>query len=154
MDPLESLKGELISRLGPLTLTTLGPNDSVLDAVTRMQQSRLGCVLVCENDKVTGIITERDVLRRLGTSQPLEVPLSHCMSRTVWFLRSDETVGRALEIMNEKQCRHLAVVGPDGRPEGVLTVGQIVHALVEHFPSAVYNLPPDAKQVSTAREGA
>jgi CBS domain-containing protein len=154
MDPLESLKGELISRLGPLTLSTLAPNDTVLDAVQLMQQSRLGCVLICDDGKVVGILTERDVLRRLGTSQPLDVPLTYAMSRTVWFLRSTETLGRALEIMDEKQCRHLAVIGPDDSPVGVLTVGQIVHALVEHFPSAVYNLPPDAKQVSTAREGA
>ena len=154
MDPLDSLKGELISRLGPFTLNTLEPSETVLDAIHLMQKSRVGCVLVCNQGKIVGLLTERDILRRVGTSQPLNVPLPSAMSKNVWSLRSDETVGRALEIMNVKQCRHLAVVAPDGSAVGVLTVGQIVHALVEHFPSAVYNLPPDAQQVSTAREGA
>lgn len=154
MDPLESLKGERISRLGPLTLSAIDSKQTVLDAVRAMQASRVGCAIVCEGGKVAGIITERDILRRLGSSQPLDVPIKEAMSKTVWALGPLDTVGRAMEIMRERQCRHLAVVEADGTPRGVLSVRQVIHALVEHFPAAVYNLPPEPNQVPTAPEGA
>jgi CBS domain-containing protein len=50
--------------------------------------------------------------------------------------------------------RHLPVVDEEGRPVGVLSVKQIMHYLVEHFPSTVYNLPPDPRVVPQEREGA
>jgi hypothetical protein len=46
------------------------------------------------------------------------------------------------------------VVDEDGRPVGVLSVRRIMHYLAEHFPTTVYNLPPDPSAIPQAREGA
>lgn len=154
MDPLTSLKSELISRLGPLTLNILAPTDSVLDAVRVMQDTRFGCVVVCSGKQPVGIFTERDVLRRMGTSQPLDTPLGAVMSASIWPLTAKDTIGQALELMKEKQCRHIVILEPTGVPAGVLSARKIIRAFVEHFPSSVYNLPPVANQVHRDREGA
>jgi hypothetical protein len=56
--------------------------------------------------------------------------------------------------MDEGGYRHLPVVDEGGRPVGVLSVKRIVHYLVEHFPTTVYNLPPNPGAVPQEREGA
>ncbi|MFO0948901.1 MAG: CBS domain-containing protein [Planctomycetota bacterium] len=154
MDPLTSLKSEPISRLGPLTLNILAPTNSVLDAVRLMQDTRFGCVVVCSGETPVGVLTERDILRRMGTSQPLETPLGEVMSTSIWPLTAKDTVGKALELMKEKQCRHIVIVESSGTPVGILSARKIIRAFVEHFPSSVYNLPPVANQVHRDREGA
>jgi CBS domain-containing protein len=55
--------------------------------------------------------------------------------------------------MEEGGYRHLPVVDQAGRPLGVLSVKRIVHYLVEHFPSTIYNLPPDPNAFPRRAEG-
>lgn len=155
MDEVKRLSQEPIRSLGELPLVSVDPSESVLEAVRRMQEDRSGCVLVCEDHgRPVGILTERDVLRRLGTAQPLDVEISQAMSRSLWPVQWDDSIGKALRIMKDRQCRHLPVVAADGTAVGILSVKRIVHALVEHFPSSVYNLPPSANQVAQAPDGA
>jgi len=56
--------------------------------------------------------------------------------------------------MEEGGYRHLPVVDETGRTLGVLSVKRIVHYLVEHFPSTIYNLPPDPSVFPHDAEGA
>ena len=56
--------------------------------------------------------------------------------------------------MEQGGYRHLPVVDEANRPVGILSVRRIVHYLVEHFPSTVYNLPPDPRTFPQEREGA
>ena len=55
---------DVVSRKGQ-NVVTVAPDCTVLEAARIMMQGRIGGVLVCENDKVVGIFTERDVLRRV-----------------------------------------------------------------------------------------
>jgi CBS domain-containing protein len=65
-----------------------------------------------------------------------------------------DSIAAALRRMEEGGYRHLPVVNEWGQPLGVLSVKQIVHYLVEHFPTTIYNLPPDPGAVPQEREGA
>jgi CBS domain-containing protein len=56
--------------------------------------------------------------------------------------------------MEEGGYRHLPVIDQAGRPLGVLSVKRIVHYLAEHFPSTIYNQPPDPNVVPLEPEGA
>ena len=56
--------------------------------------------------------------------------------------------------MEEGGYRHLPVVDENGKAVGMLSVKRIIRYLVEHFPGAVYNLPPDPGAVQQEREGA
>jgi predicted transcriptional regulator len=64
-----------------------------------------------------------------------------------------DSIGCAIKRMQKGGYRHLPVV-IDERPVGILSVKRIVHYLVEHFPTMVYNLPPHRQPVPPRREGA
>ena len=133
----------------------VGPTTSIREVVDSMQRNRVGCVMVCEGEKLSGVFTERDLLRRvLGERRKLDGPISTVMTPDPETATNDETVGSVMLKMREGGYRHLPVVDADGRITGRISVREIVHYMVEHFPNDVYTLPPRPGQVQTTREGA
>jgi CBS domain-containing protein len=130
------------------------PNMSVRDVLVLMKQHNTGCVLVCRNEKLIGIFTQRDVLRLLATEANLATPIESAMAANPVTLHEGDTVGTAIRRMTEGGYRHLPVVDDNERPTGLLKVRGIIHYLVEHFPQTIYNLPPEPRLVAQEREGA
>jgi CBS domain-containing protein len=154
MELLKSFKIDSVSRLQPTPPRSIAPDKPVADAVTMMRQERIGCLVVLENRELLGILTERDVMRRvLGARRPLTTPVRECMTRNPVTVGRKETIMAALRRMEEGGYRHLPVVDEGARVVGILSVKRIVHYLVEHFPN-LYNLPPDPNAVHQNREGA
>lgn len=154
MDLARNLKVESVSRLHPSAPLQVRPQQSVLEAVSLMRRDGVGCVLVCENERLIGIFTERDLMRRvLAYGKPLTLPVRDCMTPDPVTVHPKEPIGIAVRRMEEGGYRHLPVVDGD-KPMGLLSVKRIVHYLVEHFPGTVYNLPPDPEKVGQEREGA
>jgi CBS domain-containing protein len=155
MDLARNLKIECVSRLHPTPPRRIGPEQTVADAVGLMRQEKVGCLLVCTGERVVGIFTERDLMRRvLAAGKPLTLPIAECMTPDPVVVHPKEPIGAAVRRMEEGGYRHLPVVDEAGRPVGVLSVKRIVHYLVEHFPGTVYNLPPDPDAVPLEPEGA
>jgi signal-transduction protein with cAMP-binding, CBS, and nucleotidyltransferase domain len=155
MDLAKNLKIDSVSRLNPGPPWMVGPAQTVADAVALMRREQVGCLLVCAAERVIGIFTERDLLRRvLAAGKPLTTPVSECMTPDPVTVHPKEPIGAAVRRMEEGGYRHLPVVDEAGRPVGVLSVKRIVHYLVEHFPVIVYNLPPDPNAVPQEAEGA
>jgi CBS domain-containing protein len=127
---------------------------SVRDVLVLMRQHNTGCVLICRDERLAGIFTQRDVLRLLATEADLATPIEDVMARDPAALHESDTMAAAIRRMSEGGYRHLPVVDDAGRPLGLLKVRGIVHFLVEHFPNAIYNLPPDPRLVAQDREGA
>ena len=126
---------------------------SVRDVLSKLQEARSGCMLVVDDDKLVGIFTERDALRRMATGQSLDEPVGQSMVRDVVSLEKSDTVATAIEKMASGGYRRLPVV-EDGKPCGLLSVTNILHYLVEHFPQVVYTLPPNPHHSTNEREGA
>jgi CBS domain-containing protein len=155
MDLAKNLKIDSVSRLHPTTPRHVDPRQPVSEAVALMRHERIGCVLVCEAERIVGILTERDVLRRvIAAGKPLTVPVAECMTPHPVVVDRKEPVAAAVRRMEEGGYRHLPVVDETGRAVGMLSVKRIVHYLVEHFPATIYNLPPDPGVVQQDREGA
>lgn len=155
MDLGKSLKIDSVDRLQPVEPVILSPQDTVAHAVDIMQSQNLTCVLICDDGRLVGIFTERDLLKRvLGRQMDLTSPLRDCMTAQPVTVQRKDPVGAAVQRMEEGGYRNLPVVDDDGRPLGVLTVKRIIHYLVEHFPTTVHNLPPDPDAVQKDREGA
>jgi CBS domain-containing protein len=154
MDLARNLKVESVSRLHSGTPLQVRPQQPVSDAVALMRRDHVGCVLVVDGDRLVGIFTERDLLRRvLAPGKPLSLRIADCMTPNPVVVGAKEPIGSAIRRMEEGGYRHLPIV--DGtRATGLLSVKGIVHYLVEHFPSTVYNLPPDPGAVQQEREGA
>ncbi len=155
MELARNLKVDSVSRLHPTPPWHVHPDQSVAEAVRLMRQQRVGCLLVCNGDTLLGIFTERDLMRRvLAQGRPLTLPVSACMTPNPVTVSPTAPISAAVRLMEEGGYRHLPVVGPDGKPVGVLSVKRIVHYLVEHYPTAVYNLPPVSDAYPNQPEGA
>jgi CBS domain-containing protein len=154
MDLARNLKNETVSRLHPSQPWLVQTTQPLSDAIKLMRDKKVGCVLVCEQRRVVGIFTERDLLRRiLPQGVPLDTPMTECMTPDPVTVHPKDSIGCAIKRMQKGGYRHLPVV-IDDRPVGILSVKRIVHYLVEHFPSMVYNLPPQSQPNPPQREGA
>lgn len=155
MDLAKNLKIDSVSRLHPAAPLIVPPTDTVAEAVEAMRRQSVGCVLVCEGERVRGIFTERDLLRRvLAVGKPLSTPVGLCMTTDPVVVHRKESIASAVRRMTEGGYRHLPVVDESGRLVGILSIKRIMHYLVEHFPSTIYNLPPDPGAIPQQREGA
>ena len=154
MELARNLKVESVSRLNPTPPWQVAPTQTVAEAVQLMRERKVGCVLVCADQRIVGIFTERDLMHRvLATGMPLSRPISESMTPNPVVLHPKDSISTAIRRMEEGGYRHLPVV-VDGKPVGILSVKRIVHYLVEHFPATVYNLPPDPQAIQHQREGA
>ena len=155
MELSRNLKVDSVSRLHPTPPRHLDPRATVAEAADLMRREKVGCLLVCEGERLVGIFTERDLLTRvLGMGRPLTLPLAECMTPDPVTVHPKDPIRVAVKRMEAGSYRHLPVVDETNRPVGVLSVKRIVHYLVEHFPATVYNLPPNPDAVPHAREGA
>ena len=127
---------------------------STRDVLRRMQDQRRGAVLVCRDDKLVGIFTERDALKLMASGANLDVPIDQAMTAEPETLSDSDTVGHAISRMSHGGYRRMPIVDAQGRPKGFVKVANILHFLVEHFPSVVYNLPPNPHHTTQTREGA
>jgi CBS domain-containing protein len=156
MELARNLRVDSVCRLHPTPPWRVRPEQTVAEAVALMRQQRVGCLLVCEyGGRLVGVFTERDLMRRvLAAGLPLAVPVAMCMTRDPVVVNPKEPIGAAVRRMEEGGYRHLPVVDQAGQPLGVLSVKRIVHYLAEHFPSTIYNLPPDPNVFPFEAEGA
>ena len=155
MDLAKNLKIESVCRLQLPPPVMLTPQSTVRQAVALMQEHRIGCMVVCQNGKLVGVFTERDLLKRVvGPGKPLSLTLQECMTPQPVTVQAREPIGAAMRRMHEGGYRHLPVVDENGQPVGVVSVKRIVRYLVEHFPETVYNQPPDPGVVQKDRDGA
>jgi CBS domain-containing protein len=155
MELAKNLKIDSVSRLGPSPPRQVHPTHTVAEAVALMRREKCGCVLVCEGDRLLGIFTERDLMRRvLAAGKPLSLAVQECMTPDPVVVSPRAPISMAVRLMEEGGYRHLPVVNETGKPVGVLSVKQIVHYLAEHFPTIVYNQPPDPSNVPNQPEGA
>jgi CBS domain-containing protein len=99
---------------------------TVFEAVQKMNQHKVGCVLVMNGDKLAGIFTERDVLTRVVTSNldPRLTPITQAMSGNVLTIPPEATVQEVMDIFAEKRCRHLPVM-QDGKLVGLISIGDV-----------------------------
>jgi signal-transduction protein with cAMP-binding, CBS, and nucleotidyltransferase domain len=154
MDLTHNLKSETVSRLKPTPPWSLQAAQPVADAIKLMREKKVGCVLVCEQGRIVGIFTERDLLLRvLAQHRSLRDPINECMTPNPITVHPKDPISCAIKRMQKGGYRHLPVVIED-KPVGILSVKRIVHYLVEHFPAMVYNLPPHPQPIPPKREGA
>ena len=148
------LETETVEHCYPSDALCAAPDDSVRTVLRQLQQVRTGAAMVCRDNRLLGIFTERDALRLLADGVNLEVPVSEVMVKNPVTVRMSDTVGQAIGLMSAGGFRRLPIVDREGKIRGVLKVSGILHYLVEHFPKVVYTLPPEPHQRTASREGA
>lgn len=110
---------------------SIKPRDSVLDAIKLMAEKKIGALLVMEDDRLGGIVSERDYARKviLRGKSSRDTPVEDIMTARVVITNPQETVENCMALMTQKRVRHLPVV-EDGRVVGVLSIGDLVKAII------------------------
>lgn len=104
------------------------PTATVLEAIHKMNQHKLGALVVKVGDgHIVGIFTERDVLRRvIGQGrEPSTTLVEEVMTSDVICCRPDTPVEDASAIMKNKRIRHLPVCDEDGTVRGLISIGDL-----------------------------
>ena len=124
------LLGESLDTLGITAPETIDAGAQVNDAIRRMHDKGIDCVLVTEGGRLVGIFTDRDaVLKVAGPSSGGTRPIRELMTQDPVVLRHDETIAVAINKMAVGGFRHIPIV-EDGRPTGVITARDVFHHLV------------------------
>ena len=115
-------------------VVTITPADSVRELLTRLAEYNVGALVVIDGEAVVGIISERDVVRRLHSDGDavLSANVGSLMTSTVRSTSLDESVDSVAEAMTEKRIRHMPVV-VDGELVGIVTIGDVVAARIRQL---------------------
>lgn len=145
------------TRVGELTLTgrpTLRPSDTVAAAAAEMRSTSHGSAIICEDERLVGIFTERDLIRVLSAGDALDQRLQDVMTAEPQTLGVDDKLIDAITAMDAGSYRRIPVIDSAQRPVGILDVKSVVHFLVELFPKTIYNQAAHAQLIARHREGA
>ena len=115
----------------PQTIWHVSPEATVYDAIALMAEKNVGALLVMENEKLVGIVSERDYSRKVmlkgKTSRNSYV--REIMTTELTTANPRETVQECLRFMTDKHIRHLPVVA-DGELRGVISIGDLVKQVI------------------------
>lgn len=114
-----------------LQVHAVRPGSKVIDAVKLMAEKGVGALLVMENDKIVGIVSERDYARKVvlmaRSSHTAEV--REIMTADVICVSPTQSMEYCMELMTEKRLRHLPVV-EDGKLIGLVSIGDLVKSII------------------------
>lgn len=115
-------------------VVTISPDKTLADAVRLLNERGLGALVVTDRSgAVTGIVSERDVVRNIAAYGPssLDRPVSQCMTCNVVTTVESATIQTLMSEMTDGRFRHLPVVD-QGRLAGIVSIGDVVkHRLAE-----------------------
>ncbi|MDR3670973.1 MAG: CBS domain-containing protein [Holophaga sp.] len=109
-------------------LISVGPDDTVFQALSLLAQFDIGALLVLEGGRPVGIFSERDFARKvvlLGLDSN-DTPVREVMSDKVIYVTLAHTVEECMAIMTDRHIRHLPVLAEDGSVAGFLSIGDLV----------------------------
>ena len=128
---MEALLSALLKNKGH-DIKTITPKQTVFECAVMMTELKIGALVVMENNELAGIISERDILRKLviNCDDPKKVLVEKLMTRDLVTVTSDTTVHQAMRIVTEKRIRHLPVLD-DGKLSGLISIGDLTKWAME-----------------------
>jgi CBS domain-containing protein len=129
---------------------------TVGEVINEFQRHTIGCILIRDQHKLVGIMTERDVLMKIvARDVAYEEPIEKFMTADPITFTPDSTIGDAIGLMDRKNFRNIPIVSAEtGECIGVFSIKDVIDYLVESFPEQVMNLPPRPHQEMKTPEGA
>jgi len=120
---------------------SISPDAMVFQAIQMMDEKNVGALLVMEEDRLIGVISERDYTRKvfLRGKRSRETKVSEIMSTNVTVTHPREPVEKCLRLMTDKHVRHLPVVEAD-QVVGVISIGDLVKHVISCQQAAIAHL--------------
>ena len=114
-------------------VVTSAPDDDLTGIATEMQRHNIGSIVIVENRKIVGILTERDFVRiveQVGMLLHKNLAKDH-MTQPVITVQSDTPVTDVIKLMREKQIRHLIVLSKNKEVAGIISSRDLMKATTE-----------------------
>lgn len=131
-------------------LYTVGPASTAGEALRVMADKDIGALLVLDGERLVGIVTERDLARKLALHgrDPSGTAVREIMSERILYVRPEQTIEECMALMTDKHLRHLPVV--DGAQIlGIVSMRDVIADLIaeksfiiEQLENYLYELPP------------
>jgi CBS domain-containing protein len=106
-------------------------NTNIREIANLMTREDIGCVPIGENDRLIGMVTDRDIATRAfaqSIDDPEDLTARHVMSEGIIYCMENETLEDAVMVMEQKQIRRLPVLNDKKRLTGMLSIGDVGHA--------------------------
>ena len=118
---------DVLTAKGNSQVLSISANATVLDATRKMNEHKVGALVVMDHGRVVGIFTERDVLRRIVAAQQLpdQVRVQDVMTREVICCRPETDIDEISAIMKTRRIRHLPVCEEGGSLLGLISIGDV-----------------------------
>ena len=113
----------------------------VYEAIRIMGEKNIGALMVMEEEKLTGILSERDYARKIvlkGKSSRTTL-VKEIMTEKVITVTPDDQIEKCMELMTEKHIRHLPIVN-EGKVVGMISIGDVVNAIIETQKTTIAHL--------------
>lgn len=125
----------------PAQVWTISPRATVFEALQLMADKNIGSLLVVENGKLVGILSERDYARKviLQGRSSRNTTVGELMAETVFYVTPDQTVEDCMALMTDKRVRHLPVL-KDGKLLGIVSIGDVVKAVITNQEGTIRQL--------------
>ncbi len=118
-------------------VVTIAPGESVRSLLDALARHRVGALVVSSGEgAVDGIVSERDVVRRLHSegAAVLDAQVSQIMTEVVHTCAPEDTIDDLMVLMTDKRVRHIPVL-VDGRLRGIVSIGDVVKHRIEELQS-------------------
>lgn len=117
-------------------IMSVEPDAKLAAAIKLLGEKKIGAVLVMNQSRLEGILSERDIVRALGErgAGVLEAPVSQVMTRKVVTCKETDTVAELMEMMTTGKFRHLPVL-ENNKVVGLVSIGDIVKRRVQEYES-------------------
>jgi CBS domain-containing protein len=130
----------IVQRKGS-TVWSVAPETTVYEAIKRMAEKGVGALMVVEEERLVGVISERDYARKviLKGKSSRDTRVRDIMSAPVITVTPEHSVEECLAIVTQHRIRHLPVL-EEGRLAGVVTIGDLVGALIAAQADTIHHL--------------
>jgi CBS domain-containing protein len=120
-----------ILRIKGAEVWSVGPDETILNAIQLMADHEVGALLVMDQEKLIGIVTERDYTRKVALEDRSSKNslVKEIMSDRVLCARPEQTVQECMALMSDKRARHLPIV-EHKKVIGIISIGDLVKSII------------------------
>ena len=111
-------------------LKKVNPDTAIQEAANTMKTNDIGALPVMEDDKVVGMLTDRDITIRVVAegADPTETTVQKVMTDEVHSVYEDQDIQEVTQLMKDKQIRRVVVMTRDGKATGICSLGDLANA--------------------------
>jgi CBS domain-containing protein len=119
---------------GRAEVVTIAPSENVSALIAALAEHNVGALVVCADDEVVGIVSERDVVRKIADrgAELLTAQVEQIMSTSVVSTASSDSVDSVAETMTQRRIRHMPVID-EGKLVGIVSIGDVVSSQIRQL---------------------